>query len=654
MNVLVYNGSGVSQTSLSHTLTSLKALLLPHFAVQTITAAALASQPWPSSCALLVIPGGRDLPYVTSLAPATRTIKSYVENGGAFLGICAGAYYASKRVEWETGTKLEVSGDRPLGFFDGVCRGSVYPGFAYESESGARAVAVEDVEEDEIMHGMYYNGGGEFVGVEFSSATTILAKYVGDEGDGKIAAIHCHVGKGSAILWGTHPEYPLTNEPLLSALARRNPPFTSQELRTNEERRWKFMRKTLSSLGLHLPRHNDDFNKSVLSPLPQFLTSSVSSLPSHIYDLLAVHATSSDPKILQDSNDTFRLHPSSSAASILQEARTRTESEDNLSLPKDIVFYKNGEVPLVELTPKFSIQRYFSLLSDIRDSHTAKEVELSDSCGMGQLLLYGEAVTSTQTMLDRNPTLLRTLPAPLVSLATHQLSGRGRGSNAWVSPAGCLQFSILLRPGVAMLPASRLVFIQYLFALAVAEACSEHLGDIGKRVRIKWPNDIYAVVDVIGDDGRVKEERKKIGGILVSTNFNAGQVDIVVGCGLNVLNPLPTTSLSQLTNKELSMERTIATIMVIFEKMWDTFLGKRGSFEPFMDLYLERWLHSDQLVTLTTVSPPISVRIVGITTDYGLLRTMPERGQGRKEEFIDLQPDGNSFDLMAGLIKSKT
>jgi biotin---protein ligase len=59
-------------------------------------------------------------------------------------------------------------------------------------------------------------------------------------------------------------------------------------------------------------------------------------------------------------------------------------------------------------------------------------------------------------------------------------------------------------------------------------------------------------------------------------------------------------------------------------------------------------------VTVTTVSPPVSVRVVGITTDYGLLRTVPEPGQGRQEDFIDLQPDGNSFDLMAGLIKTKT
>ena len=68
-------------------------------------------------------------------------------------------------------------------------------------------------------------------------------------------------------------------------------------------------------------------------------------------------------------------------------------------------------------------------------------------------------------------------------------------------------------------------------------------------------------------------------------------------------------------------------------------------------------MYRDQLVTLTTVTPPRKVRIVGITPDHGLLRTIPERDgwAGRQNtDYIDLQPDGNSFDLMAGLIKTKT
>jgi biotin--protein ligase len=69
------------------------------------------------------------------------------------------------------------------------------------------------------------------------------------------------------------------------------------------------------------------------------------------------------------------------------------------------------------------------------------------------------------------------------------------------------------------------VFVQYLFSLAVAEACREDtvLGKLGEQVRLKWPNDFYVVTVT---DGR---DRKKIGGILVNTSFTGNQVEIVIG-----------------------------------------------------------------------------------------------------------------------------
>jgi biotin--protein ligase len=128
----------------------------------------------------------------------------------------------------------------------------------------------------------------------------------------------------------------------------------------------------------------------------------------------------------------------------------------------------------------------------------------------------------------------------------------------------------------------------------------------------------------------------------------------VIGCGINATNTAPIASLTQLasTGKAIEMETLLAVILSKFQTMWDTFVEEKGSFDSFMNLYLRRWLHSDQVITLTTVTPPQQVRIVEITGDHGLLRTVPERGYS--QPFIDLQPDGNSFDLMAGLIKAKT
>ena len=125
----------------------------------------------------------------------------------------------------------------------------------------------------------------------------------------------------------------------------------------------------------------------------------------------------------------------------------------------------------------------------------------------------------------RNIRLLSRLPTPLVSLASHQLAGRGRGSNVWLSPSGSLSFSTLLRVSLSLLPASKLVFVQYLFALAVVEACrdSNVLGSWGGCTRLKWPNDLYATL------GPEERNMKKIGGILVNTSFSGGNVDIIIG-----------------------------------------------------------------------------------------------------------------------------
>jgi biotin--protein ligase len=115
--VLVYSGPGVSPLSLSYTLLTLPLLLTPHYTVQPVTSEVLAKQPWEPACALLVIPGGRDLPYVEELTTKTRVtkrIKEYVAEGGRYLGICAGAYFGAEEVRFDVGGGLEVAGQRDL------------------------------------------------------------------------------------------------------------------------------------------------------------------------------------------------------------------------------------------------------------------------------------------------------------------------------------------------------------------------------------------------------------------------------------------------------------------------------------------------------------------------------------------------------------
>jgi len=137
---------------------------------------------------------------------------------------------------------------------------------------------------------------------------------------------------------------------------------------------------------------------------------------------------------------------------------------------------------------------------------------------------------------------LGSLPVPIVSVATFQLSGRGRGSNTWLSPAGCLQFSILVRTPLRAsgLYAPRLVLVQYLAALAIVRACRDEraLGaERGARVRLKWPNDVYIDLPLSSSSSSSSvagSEKKKVGGVLVHLNFADGNAVVVIGALSNI------------------------------------------------------------------------------------------------------------------------
>jgi len=117
MKVLAYADEGVSPFSLQETLHTFKERF-PQ--VETINSKQLINEPWEKGTHLLIIPGGRDIPYHQKLSgKGTAKIRNYVQEGGRFLGICAGAYFASQEVIFEKGTPLEVHETRDLKFFPG-------------------------------------------------------------------------------------------------------------------------------------------------------------------------------------------------------------------------------------------------------------------------------------------------------------------------------------------------------------------------------------------------------------------------------------------------------------------------------------------------------------------------------------------------------
>lgn len=128
-------------------------------------------------CRLLVMPGGRDLPYCSALNGAgNEEIRDFVKKGGSYLGLCAGGYYGASHVQFSVGDPvMEVVGPRELNFYPGVARGPVFQGFQYNSNAGAKVCEItlqksskllqknmELIEEKFPNLSVYYNGGCYF------------------------------------------------------------------------------------------------------------------------------------------------------------------------------------------------------------------------------------------------------------------------------------------------------------------------------------------------------------------------------------------------------------------------------------------------------------------------------------------------------------
>lgn len=229
MRCLVYRGPGTSTRSVTSTVESLRRALARHqitYTVQTATPADLLSSEdeWEATTSLLAFPGGADVPYCNSLgAVGIDRVRRYVESGGRYLGICAGAYFASGAVSFEPGTDLEVVGERHLKFYRGLATGAAFSGFSYESERGAVCARIRFTSSlggSDWETCLDYVNGGPLWMMDDTDDTSVfrinsvnhsrlkgvdvLATY--EDLHHAVAAMRCRVGRGVAVLCGSHPE----------------------------------------------------------------------------------------------------------------------------------------------------------------------------------------------------------------------------------------------------------------------------------------------------------------------------------------------------------------------------------------------------------------------------------------------------------------
>ena len=128
-----------------------------------------------------------------------------------------------------------------------------------------------------------------------------------------------------------------------------------------------------------------------------------------------------------------------------------------------------------------------------------------------------DSVGSTNTLLRQAAEA--GAPSGTVFIARQQTAGKGRQGRAFFSPPDTgLYLSMLLRPDIRPDALSALTPMAAVAAAEAAEAVS------GETVQIKWVNDLLL-------------RGKKICGILAETAISGSEFYVVIGIGINLLEP---------------------------------------------------------------------------------------------------------------------
>jgi biotin---protein ligase len=211
--VLIFKDKGVNKHSVKALKSQLQEILDRSISIQKVDGAYLRTQPWENKTIALFMGGGVCKEWDACLGEeGIQKIRNFVDNGHLYVGLCAGAYFASRRSLFHLNGQPPIEKQRPLALFSGKAIGPVIPTDNYLSVDAAQAAEVSFVINDKKQKGyLYYQGGCFFEPDQSSSDTQIVAQYE-SLSPNRIAAVKCKFGKGSVFLCGLHPEFRWTKE----------------------------------------------------------------------------------------------------------------------------------------------------------------------------------------------------------------------------------------------------------------------------------------------------------------------------------------------------------------------------------------------------------------------------------------------------------
>ena len=207
--------------------------------------------------------------------------------------------------------------------------------------------------------------------------------------------------------------------------------------------------------------------------------------------------------------------------------------------------------------------------------------------------------------------------------AKRQTAGRARRGRNWVSEAGNLYLSIILRPTQAASVAAQLGFAA---ALAVGEAALRFLPATAE-LTYKWPNDV-----LIGG-------RKTSGILLESQAADGGRLDwLVVGIGVNLVTfpestEYPATSLAA-SGAGASVEAMLESVAERFHFWYERW--RTQGFAPLREAWLARAQGVGGAVRVRLPAEEMNGRFAGLDEDGALL--LDTEGRHRRIAAGDVFP----------------
>ena len=269
-DILVYNGQGVNSQSTSQIVEQFGAILDGvHFKI--VDGRYLLTQAWEKTTWALIGGAGVCQKWDEELGTEGITrIRQFVLKRGNYIGFCAGAYYACRKVEFGQSGQPKIVRERDLAFFNGTTKGPLFPTKDYSSLESARAIPVT-LEKEGTSGKLYYQGGGHFLIRKSTSRVKILARsptqITGETGNITVAVL-CRVGKGKAILSCYNPQFRWHKS--LTKVASSVFAKLASELAPHEGFRRQFLVKICKEMGL--PLRTTPLYKEM--PLPSPTTSS--------------------------------------------------------------------------------------------------------------------------------------------------------------------------------------------------------------------------------------------------------------------------------------------------------------------------------------------------------------------------------------------